>query len=287
MNSIIEYRDYRQYILDYYLDRKSRLGFTWRDFAKCAGFASASYLKLVCDRKTRLTEVGAEKTATAMGLAGFEQKYFYLMIKYNDAKDQRQKKLAFEEMYALAAAHKVRIAGGDLFAYFDSWKNPVIRELAPAMPGASCSEMANQCYPKVTATEVAETIRFLKEKELLIQDNEGNLHRTDRSITTGPMDVVPEAVHSMQQQMAELATFALDSLPITERNFSGVTMGITKKTYARILEEMTEFRRKVVAIASEDDETDQVYRLNLQFFPLTKSLRQSQDESLESHSEDK
>lgn len=101
------------------------------------------------------------------------------------------------------------------------------------------------------------------------------------------METVPEAVHSMQQQMAELATFALENLPITERNFSGVTMGITKKAYARILEEMAEFRRKVVAIASEDEETDQVYRLNLQFFPLTKSISQSRDESLESHNEDK
>jgi len=279
MESVVAYTDYRKYILDFYQDQKQRSGFTWRDFAKLAGFASASYLKLVCDKKTRLTKAGAEKTATAMGLAGFELNYFQLMVAYNDAKNNLQKKKAFEEMYALAAAHKVRIAGGDFFTYFDSWKNPVIRELAPAMSKASCSEMASQCYPQITASEVAETIRFLKEKELLVQDNEGCYHMTERSISTGNMDVVPEAVHSMQQQMGELAMYALENLPITERNFSGITLGVTRKAYEKILEEMAQFRRRIVAIASEEEETEQVYRLNLQLFPLTKNIKQNEDGS--------
>ena len=61
MKSIVEYKDYRQYIQDYYDERKRSSAFTWREFAKLAGFASGSYLKLVCDGKTRLMEEGAKK----------------------------------------------------------------------------------------------------------------------------------------------------------------------------------------------------------------------------------
>ena len=68
MKSIVEYKDYRQYIQDYYDERKRSSAFTWREFAKLAGFASGSYLKLVCDGKTRLTEEGAKQTALAMGM---------------------------------------------------------------------------------------------------------------------------------------------------------------------------------------------------------------------------
>lgn len=272
MRPIIEYKDYRVYINDYYRERKERSGFTWREFAKVAGYASGSYLKLVCGGKTRLTQEGAAKTAEAMGLAGYEQKYFLLMVEYNDAKGREEKRTAFEKMITLGKEHKVKIAGDEFFNYFSSWRNPVLRELVPAMPNAKPSEIADQCYPRVSAAEVVETIKFLKDRELLCQDNEGCYHLTDRVISTGPMDVVPEAVHAMQLEMAELAKNALMDLPITERNFSGLTLGITKKAYGKILEEMAEFRRRVIAIATDDDETDQVYRLNLQLFPLTKSL---------------
>ena len=64
---------------------------------------------------------------------------------------------------------------------------------------------------------------------------------------------------------------ALD-LPLSERDMSGVTMGITRQAYERIRKEIADFRRRVVAIASEDDKTEQVYRLNLQFFPLSERL---------------
>ena len=82
MKSVVEYKDYRQYILDYYGERKRSSAFTWREFARLAGFASGSYLKLVCDGKTRLLEEGAKKTALAMGLLGFEYDYFVLMVRY-------------------------------------------------------------------------------------------------------------------------------------------------------------------------------------------------------------
>ena len=49
MKTVTEYKNYREYILDYYKERKRCSAFTWREFAKIAGFASGSYLKLVCD----------------------------------------------------------------------------------------------------------------------------------------------------------------------------------------------------------------------------------------------
>ena len=36
----------------------------------------------------------------------------------------------------------MRILGAEAFDYFKSWINPVVRELAPIMPGAKPSEIA-------------------------------------------------------------------------------------------------------------------------------------------------
>ena len=55
-------------------------------------------------------------------------------------------------------------------------------------------------------------------------------------------------------------------------------MGVSKNTYDRIVGMIDEFRRKIIAIAAEDKDIDQVYRLNLQLFPLTKSIKENNNE---------
>lgn len=271
MKEIVEYTDYRKFIQDYYDERKRTSAFTWRDFARDAGFSSAVYLKYVCEGKKNLSINAAGSVAAAMGLVGFEQTYFVLMVSYAHAKGDEAKRAAFEDRCALARAHKVRVLGNEEFDYFKSWKNPVLREIAPHMPGAKPLEMAHVCKQKISAAEVSETLDFLVKSGLLKKDKNGNYSQTDKSLSMGPVDAVPVAARNMQRQMGEFAVKALD-LPLSERDMSGVTMGITRQAYERIRKEIADFRRRVVAIASEDDETEQVYRLNLQFFPLSERL---------------
>ena len=51
MKPIYDYFDYRQYMMDFYKERKSLFKFTWRKFAHAAGLQNPVYLKLVCDGK--------------------------------------------------------------------------------------------------------------------------------------------------------------------------------------------------------------------------------------------
>ena len=271
MKEIIEYTDYRKFIQDYYDERKRSSAFTWREFAHKAGFSSAVYLKYVCEGKKNLSVGAAGSVASAMGLAGFEHTYFVLMVSYAHAKSDEAKRAAFEERCALAMAHKVRVLGNEEFNYFKSWKNPVLRELAPHMPGAKPLEMARACKQPITAAEVSETLDFLVKANLLKKDRDGNYRQTDKSVSIGSVEAVPVAARDLQRQMGEFAIKALN-LPLSERDMSGITMGLTRRAYERIKKELEDCRRRVVAIAAEDDETEQVYRLNLQLFPMTERL---------------
>jgi uncharacterized protein (TIGR02147 family) len=279
MKSVVEYKDYRQYILDYYGERKRSSAFTWREFARLAGFASGSYLKLVCDGKTRLLEEGAKKTALAMGLLGFEYDYFILMVRYENAKTEREKKKCFEEMQALSEAHHVKILGSDLYTFYETWKHSVVRELAVAMPGAKPHEIAKACRPAISAADVSASLSFLMKTGLLTRDIRGNYHQTNRSLTTGRLNVVAVAVHSLLRQMGEFALEALDKLPISERHFSGITMGVTAESYAKVVEELAKCRRRIVSIVSSTKKVEKVCRLNMQLFPLTENINKDSDES--------
>lgn len=277
MKPIIEYSDFRQYMLDYYEERKRRSVFSWREFSKIAGFTSSSYMKVVCDGKSKLSRVGVERTGAAMGLVGFEMEYFRAMVEFGQAEIEEKKKAAYERMLAIAKVHKVRVLEGDLFEFYDYWQNPVVRELAPLMPGATPGEMAKMCYPEVSAAEIQQSLNFLTKAGLLKKAGEGFL-QAETSIKGTP-DATRLALRGMHRTMSKLATPAID-LPVDERNFSGVTMGLSRDSYERIVNVLDECRSKIIAIAAEEKNVDQVYRMNFQLFPLTKKVatRESTEE---------
>ena len=269
MKDVLKYTDYHQYIADYYAEKKAKSVFTWQTFTRAAGFSSPVFLKYVSEGRSNLSEDAAVRVASAMSLMGYEQEYFCEMVKFDHAKTDEEKKSSFNRMLAIADMHKVRILEGDSFRYFDSWKNPVLRELAPAMPGAKPLALAKACRPEITAAEVSESLSFLIKANLLQKDKEGNYVQTEKSVTTGPMEVTPLAVRGMHRQMGEFALDTIEGVPQDERHFSGLTLGITRKAYDEIVEKIAIFRKEIIAIATRDSATDEVYRLNVQFFPLT------------------
>ena len=270
MKDILEYTDYRQYIADYYADRKAKSAFSWQEFAKTAGFSSPVYLKYVSEGRFNLSEDAALRTAQSMHLADFECKFFVEMVKFDHAKNDAEKRTAYSNMISIAEAHKAKILEGESFRFFEDWKNPVLRELAPAMPGAKPLALARACRPEITAAEVTESLNFLVKANLLQKNESGNYVQTEKSVTTGPLKATPVAVRSLHRQMGEFALDAIEGVSQNERHFSGLTLGITHEAYEKIIQEIAECRKRIIAIARQDESTEEVYRLNMQFFPLTK-----------------
>ena len=269
MKDILEYTSYRQYIADYYAERKAKSAFSWQEFASLAGFSSSIFLKYVSEGRYNLGEATAMRVATAIKLADYECDFFVELVKFDHAKTDAEKKAAYGRMISIAEAHKAKILEGDAFRFFENWKNPVIRELAPSMPGAKPLALAKACRPEITAAEVSDTLKFLLKAGLLKKDDSGNYIQTEKSVTTGSMDVTPVAVRGMHRQMGEFALDAIEGVPQDKRHFSGITLGITHEAYEEIVEEIAECRKRIIAIATKNAATDEVYRLNMQFFPMT------------------
>ena len=271
MKPITEYNDYRLYMRDFYEERKRVSYFTWREFASLAGFVSPTYLKLVCDGKTRLSKPGIDKAARAMGLEGFDYTYFRLLVKFGNAKSAAEKEEALRELGREANMNKIRILDADAFRYYEMPTCPIVRELAPLMPNADPSEIAEKIREKTSAINVREILGFLVKTGLLVKTGDGTYEQTEKSVK-GSKEAIPLAIRTMNKKMAALATRSIEKDSVEERNFSGVTMGIDESAYARIVEEINTCRKKIIDIARECQNINQVYRLNLQLFPLTDKI---------------
>ena len=268
MRPITEYQDYREYMRDFYAEHKKNSYFTWRKFASLAGFASPAYLKLVSDGKTSLSKPGIAKAARAMGLEGFDYTYFTLLVKFGNAKNDSEKESALRELEREARINKIRIVDADAFRYYENPANPIIRELAPLMPNASFGEIASKVKHEITAAQVRDILQFLVKADLLKKNDDGTYEQTQKAVK-GSKETIPLVIRTMNRKMSELAFQSIAKDSVEERNFSGITMGINKSVYDRITKEIDIFRKKIIDIANECRDIDQVYQMNLQVFPLT------------------
>ena len=270
MKPVTEYMDYREYIRDYYTERKT-FGFSWNAFASSAGFSSPVFLQYVCEAKKNLSEKTASQVASAMGLVGYEVDFFELLVAYGNAKDDKSKKAVLGRISVFAETHRVRVTGADEYEFFKSWKNSVVREIAPALPGATHKQLSIASRRRIPTVEIAKILDFLLQSGYLEVDENGCYHQVNRSLKmSGEQNTIRKSVaRDLQRQMTELALDALEKEPAENRNMTGVTLGITRDKYAQIVQELAECRRRIVAIAASDDATEEVYRLNMQLFPLT------------------
>ena len=159
----------------------------------------------------------------------------------------------------------------DTFAYYESAINSIVRELAPLMPGALPNEIAKRIRHLYTAQQVRDSLAMLTRAKFLEETDENVYRQTDKAIT-GSTEAIPLALRSMNREMTDLAKEAIDTVDPSERNISGVTMGVDKFTLRRISEEVDHCRRRIIALANSSRNIDRVYRLNLQLFPLTSQV---------------
>ena len=269
MKPILEYQDYRSYIQDFYKEMKARRLLSWRIFAKQAGFVSPSYIKLVCENKANLSDEGIEQISNAMELRGFEREYFSILVHMNQAKLLEEKQSYLAQAADFAKKYRVNILDRDMFNYFSSWLNPVLRELAPSVSSVKPSEIARRFVPQVTGAEVKKALNFLTANGFLIQNEDGTYRQVEKNLTSGNKDITLAALREMHRQVGTLALESLDSVPVDERDFSEVIIGVTKEAYSKIIDEIADFRKRIIAIATQDDGMDRVYSLNVQMIPLT------------------
>ena len=203
---------------------------------------------------------------------GVDLQYFRLLVAFDQEKSSAAKKKTFAEMRALANDNSFALVGEDQYDYYGSWLNPVLREMAPRLNGATPAQMAGELVFESDAAHVKNSLKLLEKNGFLEKDEQGRYIQCNRSVTTGNIDVTSLAIREMHRQMGELGVQSLDHVPVKERDVSGLTIGISETAYEKIIKEIADFRRRISSIVMEDTGEERVYRLNVQLFPLTNTL---------------
>jgi uncharacterized protein (TIGR02147 family) len=272
MKSVFEYIDYRRFLKDFYDDaKKTRKYFSYRFFALRAGVNAPILLKMVIDGKRNLSSKTIDKFIKGVGLKEKEAVFFRNLVRFNQAKSSLEKQEYYRVLKSMSDQVPQHLMEDDHFDYYDKWYVSAIREgICQHDYHDNWDMVAKSVYPEISPDDAQKAVAWLCAHGLLNKKKNGRCEQTHKAITTRS-EVKSMVVRNFNRVMIRLAERSLDDFPVEERYASGITVGLTKEAYAMIESEIEGFRDRVVKIVDSLDQSDSVYQVNIQMFPLMKS----------------
>jgi uncharacterized protein (TIGR02147 family) len=268
---VFRFRDYRQFLAAFYAHAKAA-GSSYRGFARAAGLGAPNYLKLVIDGKRNLSKEMARRFAAACRLNAESTEYFELLVAFNQAEDDAERNLLHERLSRFARFRSAQRLDLAQHEYHSSWFIPVVRELVSCAGFVEdAAWIAAQLQPAVSEQEAAHALDVLQRLGLLERGDNGELVQASRAVTTG-QQASGLHIRNYHTEVMQRAVRAMHDIPAEERYISALTLSGSAATWAEVMRRVLAFRQELVALCDADPAPARVFQLNLQLFPLTRSI---------------
>ena len=268
---IRSYLNYREYLNDFFDEKKKQSRFfSHRSFMQAAGLTSPSHLKMIIDGKRNLTNKSIPKYLKALKFKSTkEETYFSLLVQYNQCQNHNDKILFLEKLLALKDKKNLTPLVAKQFNFLSKWHYVCIYVLTDMKDfNPEPSWIALRLRKKVSQTQIEKAITDLLALGLIERDGKKGYKQCSGALSTAE-DIKDIAIHSYHKSMIELAARSLTLDKLETREFNGVTIPIPKEKLTLIKDKIRAFRKEINELASSYENPDEVYQLNIQFFPLT------------------
>lgn len=268
MKPIFEYLDYRDFLKDFYEEKKAeRSFFSYRLFGAKIGL-DASYLAKVIIKIRHIADPTIAKITAFCGLSGAEADYFESLVHFVKSKSHKESKALFEKLLSLKGVKSSTLLIHQ-YAFYQKWHHSAVRSILELFEfKGDYKALAARLSPPISVKEAKESIKLLEKLQLIKKDDRGVFRMTDTAITTGP-EWQSLAIRSFQEETIKLSGESLSRHPKEVRDISTVTMNINAKDFEEIRERIKEFRGSIIKYVSEQTSPDRVVQLNIQLFPLS------------------
>lgn len=270
---LFSYLDYRRYLRDRFAYEKSRTRhFSFRYFARIAGFSSPGFLKMVMTGERNLTPTSINQCARALKLPKKEAAYFEALVLFNQARTDQERDLYFERLSSLKPPVRLTGLAKDQYEYFSQKHFVVIREMVSLPCFREDPEwIAQGVKPPIKPKEVQHALEVLLRLGLIKRNAEGKLIQSDASLTT-PAEVASVEVYNFHQAMLNDAKEAMLRVSPELRDITSLTIPIPKKSLGSIKERIKAFREEIIDVVNKGtSDYHEVYQLNIQLFPVTRT----------------
>ena len=270
MVSLYEYFDYQVFLRDYIDTRKkNQTWFSFRYFAAKIGMDHSNLVKALLGKR-HISRLNALSIADFLKFTAKEKEYFTTLVEFNKAKSQAKSKYLLEKLLSIKNVDLKKIEPHQ-YDYYRQWYHTAIYSLLDYFEFyGDYKVLAAQLNPPITIKMAMESIALLEQLQLIHKDTRGRYTQTQKMITSGQR-WHSLAIQKFQEETIKLAQHSLANHPRNVRDFSTLTMALSKSDMEAIREITEQYRKSIIKVIHESGPGDTVYQLNVQLFPMTRS----------------
>ncbi len=279
--SIYGYTNYRQYLADFYQDRKtSKHGYSYRQFSQAAGYSSPNFLKLIIEGQRNLSSQSIESLIELFEFTGNQAAYFRSLVQMNQSENDAERNEHYEQLQKLIPITRRYELDADAAEYLSHWIYPVLRELVQHPDFREDPYwIQRRLTGRIELKEIVQALAFLKKKGLFSRDDSGRYIVKDDAVISSD-EVKSLAIRKYHRRALEQSLAALEDLPLELREFGALIFQIPEDSLGELKQKLKLFRRELHQWALEkglDPHSHSqaaieptVVQLNIQMFPQTK-----------------
>jgi len=269
---VFSFLDHREFLRGWYEWKKiATRGFSYRSFARKAGFSSMSFLRDVIEGRRNISDDSVEKFILAIGLVEDAADYFRELVRYNREQDPERKAQWFRKLLLLQARREFSPVRQAQAKYYSDWVNVIVREAAGLERfGGDPARIGAAMRPSVPAEHVEDSLKLLKSLGMLEKAKDGTYRPSTPRIVPG--DVESSLVRNIKRQMLLHAIDRLEGGPSPDTQVSSVTLTVSHHRLQKLNEQIRQFRLDLLAdTATDDGPLEQVVQVNFQLIPFLRA----------------
>lgn len=268
--NIFEYIDYRLFLKEYIAFKKRTvIGYSQRVLLRRMGITSTGFLANVIKGRNNLTLAHIDKLSEIMSLSIKESKYFKMLLSFARAKSVPEKNDIYQRMLSYRKG-KVTSIDPSQDSLFRHWYFVVVKVLIDMKTFRDeYDEIGKMIIPPISEAEARKAVNALIALGMVSRNEDGILVSQNSTMSTGSQ-VQSMFLTNHHLSLMDLAKEALVKRSPKERDISGLTLSLSKSSMQLVVDEMSEFRRRLLQIAEDESNADRVVRCNFQIFPMAK-----------------
>lgn len=279
MPHLFSYLDYREYLHDYYKERKQNIPwFSMRVFGKKLALNPA-YLCRIMQKQEHLSLKKVPSVSEYFGFEQTETEYFEALVGFSRAKTESEATIFFDKLSLLKGGIKSAYLDSLQYEYYRKWYYSVVLAVIGFFPVKNnYRQLGKMVFPCISADEAREAVTLLEKLKLIQRNGDGVYERTNLHISTGP-SFRSLAVRHFQKEMVRLSERAIEQFPKELRDISSLTLTMKQDTLEDIREILRSCRQAIISRVAEDMETDCAYQINMQVFPVSDVVKKQEKKS--------
>jgi uncharacterized protein (TIGR02147 family) len=265
--NLFEFADFRKFLESYQEKRQAlHKSFTRSQFCKELGLPNTrSYFNDIVNGKV-LSKTYVERFIQVLRMDEDEAQYFRILVDFNQSVHDKEREILFDQLISLNRTPK-KFIGPKEYEFYKQWHHTALFALLDIHDvGEDYADLGKKLRPSISPNQARASIQLLHKLGLIRRNEKGHWKATAKTLDAGPY-VKDEMIKQYQLQCLELAKKNLLLEQSGVRNFSTVTLSISKNGCDLIERKLQKFKSEVRAIAhKETDPADRLYQLNIQYF---------------------